>query len=177
MFNIEKDIIGFYKLSSNAKTPRKESALNADWDLFPCIENDVIILPGQTVPVGIGCASVIRPDFGFIVECRSGMGVKNNVRIAAQTVDANYRGEIKIAVSNTHANKTMVITNFADHWRQLAEDKIIVIDAKNALAQGYLREVHNYKTLEPATLTSEEFFEKYKDTDRGVNWAGSSDKH
>lgn len=179
--NREKGIKGILPIGNRYTLPKRGRVGDADYDLFLNLdeleEGDVIILPGDTKPLGVGFKMILERGYAFIIECRSGKGVKESVRIAAQTIDSNYLGEVKVAVSNANTKKTIVITKFVEHWRQLDKNgAFIIIDAEKAIAQGYIRKVVNHEEETPTILTQEEFEDLAKErTQRGDSWAGSSD--
>lgn len=57
------------------------------------------LLPAQTVLVPTGIALELPPDFGALVEDRSGLAVKGLTTLAG-VIDPGYRGEIKIVLTN-----------------------------------------------------------------------------
>lgn len=69
---------------------------------------DVVLAPGRRASVGTGVA-IALPDghVGFVVP-RSGLAFKHGITIvnAPGTIDAGYRGEIRVALLNTDAEQT-----------------------------------------------------------------------
>jgi len=61
------------------------------------------IEPGETVAVPTGIALGLPPDFGALVEDRSGMAVKGLTTLAG-VIDPGYRGEIKVVLTNLSAS-------------------------------------------------------------------------
>lgn len=76
---------------------------SAGVDLSACINEDVILSPGQTFLCPTGLAIYIKdPGFAGIILPRSGLGTKSGI-ILANTVgliDSDYQGELKIALYN-----------------------------------------------------------------------------
>jgi dUTP pyrophosphatase len=68
---------------------------------------DVVLAPGRRASVGTG-VSIALPDghVGFVVP-RSGLAFKHGITIvnAPGTIDAGYRGEIRVALLNTDAEQ------------------------------------------------------------------------
>ncbi|PTL73840.1 dUTP diphosphatase [Rathayibacter caricis DSM 15933] len=68
---------------------------------------DVVVAPGRRASVGTG-VSIALPDghVGFVVP-RSGLAFKHGITIvnAPGTIDAGYRGEIRVALLNTDAEQ------------------------------------------------------------------------
>ncbi|HEU4948382.1 MAG TPA: dUTP diphosphatase [Kribbella sp.] len=63
---------------------------------------DVTLKPGERVLVGTGVAIALQDGFAAFVHPRSGLAAKHGVTIvnAPGTVDAGYRGEIKVCLVN-----------------------------------------------------------------------------
>ncbi|GAA2414196.1 dUTP diphosphatase [Nonomuraea africana] len=64
---------------------------------------DVELLPGERAMVGTGIAIALPDGYAAFVHPRSGLAVKHGVTLvnAPGTVDAGYRGEIKVTLINT----------------------------------------------------------------------------
>ncbi|MEV0423064.1 dUTP diphosphatase [Streptosporangium canum] len=64
---------------------------------------DVELLPGERVTVGTGVAIALPDGYAAFVHPRSGLAAKHGVTLvnAPGTVDAGYRGEIKVTLLNT----------------------------------------------------------------------------
>lgn len=63
----------------------------------------VVIEPGQRATVGTGTAIALPEGFAAFVVPRSGLAARHGITIvnAPGTVDAGYRGEIKVTLLNT----------------------------------------------------------------------------
>lgn len=100
--------IQFKKLDPRATTPRAHSAHAAGLDLAAClprspIESDSItVAPGAIIKIPLGFAVAIPPGYEGQVRPRSGLATKHGVTIpnAPGTVDADYRGEMFVALIN-----------------------------------------------------------------------------
>ena len=71
----------------------------------------VVLGPGERATVGTGVAIALPDGYvGFVVP-RSGLAFKHGITIvnAPGTVDAGYRGEIKVALLNTDASEAYTI--------------------------------------------------------------------
>ncbi|MEV0821123.1 dUTP diphosphatase [Nonomuraea rubra] len=64
---------------------------------------DVELMPGERAVVGTGLAIALPDGFAAFVHPRSGLAARHGVTLvnAPGTVDAGYRGEIKVTVINT----------------------------------------------------------------------------
>lgn len=90
------------KLQESAVLPERGSVSAAGYDLFACMEEDVVIKPHETKMIGTGLAAAIPEGYFGGIFARSGLSSKEGLRPANCTgvVDADYRGEIKVALHN-----------------------------------------------------------------------------
>jgi dUTP pyrophosphatase len=82
--------------------PQYETALAAGADLRACLSESMVISPGQRVLVPTGLAFEIEPGFEVQVRPRSGLSLKTGLLVVNSpgTIDADYRGEVKIILGN-----------------------------------------------------------------------------
>ena len=94
--------INFRRLSPLATLPVYQSELAAGMDLHAAIEVTVTIEPGAIAMIPCGFALEIPPGYEGQVRPRSGLACKHGVSIpnSPGTVDADYRGEMKVALIN-----------------------------------------------------------------------------
>ncbi|MBQ1604601.1 MAG: dUTP diphosphatase [Lachnospiraceae bacterium] len=94
--------IDILTLSDSAKLPERGSDMAAGYDLFADITEDIIIDPHTTAMIGTGLAVAIPEGYFGGIYARSGLSSKEGLRPANCTgvVDADYRGEIKVALHN-----------------------------------------------------------------------------
>ena len=95
-------VIQLKKLKENALLPTRGSEYAAGYDLYACLEEDVLIAPGQTVKIGTGLAVAVPEGFFGAVFARSGLAPKEGLRPAncVGVCDSDYRGEYIIALHN-----------------------------------------------------------------------------
>lgn len=88
-------------LSGDIKLPSYQNPYDAGMDV--CAAKDIIVMPGQTVIVPTGLKFAIPEGYEIQVRPRSGISLKTPLRIANSpgTIDAGYRDELGIIVSNT----------------------------------------------------------------------------
>ena len=98
------------KLNPNAIIPTYGSECAAGADLYACIESPVTIEPGQTVFISTGLAMQIPEGYAGFVYARSGLSCKRGLAPANKVgvVDADYRGEITVALHN-HSDEPKTI--------------------------------------------------------------------
>ncbi|MSR69032.1 MAG: dUTP diphosphatase [Phycisphaerales bacterium] len=94
--------IKFRRLTPLAVVPAYQSALAAGMDLHAAISDPVVIAAGAIAMIPCGFAVEIPAGFEGQVRPRSGLASKFGVSIpnAPGTVDADYRGEMKVALIN-----------------------------------------------------------------------------
>ena len=70
---------------------------------------DVQLAPGQRAVVPTGMAIALPDGYAAFVHPRSGLAARHGITVvnAPGTVDAGYRGEIKVTVLNTDATRTV----------------------------------------------------------------------
>lgn len=94
--------VKFVKLNPNAHVPTQGSSLAAGYDLYACIEDEIVIAPFSTEKVGTGLA--IQPPHGYFgaIFARSGLATKQSLRPAncVGVCDEDYTGEYIVALHN-----------------------------------------------------------------------------
>lgn len=90
------------RLNENAIIPTQGSVAAAGYDAYACLDHDVDILPGKNAKIGTGIAVSIPEETWLGIFARSGLATKEGLRPAncVGVVDADYRGEIIVAVYN-----------------------------------------------------------------------------
>ena len=128
--------------------PKRAHATDAGMDLQAV--DSFIIRPGDVTLISTGWAVHLDPGTVGFITPRSGLSFKTSLRIANApgTIDAGYRGELKVLMEN-------IGINFA------------TIHAQDRIAQLVI--------LPVIVLDSEEVFED-SDTERGSKGFGSSGK-
>jgi len=83
-------------------TPRYQTEGAAGLDLCAALAAPITILPGERALVATGWAVAIPPGFEGQVRPRSGLALRNGVTVlnAPGTIDADYRGELKVLLVN-----------------------------------------------------------------------------
>ena len=71
-------------------------------DLSASLEDSVIIEPNETILVPTGIYLAITPGFDAQIRPRSGLALKHGITFlnSPGTIDSDYRGEIKIIMTN-----------------------------------------------------------------------------
>ncbi|MFT6631101.1 MAG: dUTP pyrophosphatase [Bacteriovoracaceae bacterium] len=101
--------------------PAYETKDAAGADIRACLENQdqLIIKPGQRVLVPTGLAFEIEPGFEVQVRPRSGLSLKTHLLVVNSpgTIDADYRGEVKVILGNFGENDEII--NHGDRIAQI----------------------------------------------------------
>ncbi|MFD1933861.1 MULTISPECIES: dUTP diphosphatase [Nonomuraea] len=86
---------------------------------------DVELLPGERALVGTGVAIALPDGFAAFVHPRSGLAAKHGVTLvnAPGTVDAGYRGEIKVTLLNTDTKEAVRLRR-GDRIAQLVVQRV-----------------------------------------------------
>ncbi|GAB3558457.1 dUTP diphosphatase [Spelaeicoccus albus] len=92
------------RLDKDMPLPAYEKHSDAGADLRTAV--DVRIEPGERAVVGTGIALALPHGYVGLVHPRSGLAVKHGLSVVNSpgTIDAGYRGEIKIPLINTDAH-------------------------------------------------------------------------
>lgn len=103
-------IINLKKVNENAVIPTRGSEFAAGYDLYACIDENIVVKAGETVKVPTGIAVEIPEGYAGLVYARSGLATKKGLAPANKVgvVDADYRGEILVFIHN-HSNNDAVI--------------------------------------------------------------------
>ncbi|WOI12510.1 dUTP diphosphatase [Thalassospira lucentensis] len=90
--------------------PDYATAQSAAVDLQAAIDDTLVIAPGKRAMVETGIAIALPAGFEAQVRPRSGLAAKNGVTVlnSPGTIDADYRGEIKVILIN-HGDEAFTI--------------------------------------------------------------------
>ena len=141
-------IVRFQKLDDRAIQPQYGSAYAAGADLYAVLDAPLTLAAGETALIHTGLAVEIPAGFVGLVCARSGLATKRGLAPANKVgvVDADYRGEIMVALHNHGATPQTI-----EHGERVAQ----------LLLMPYLTAVYE----EADSLT---------DTDRGAGGFGST---
>ena len=96
--------VHFHRLSGNddVPLPRAMSEHAAGLDVCAAVREAVTLKPGDIATVPAGFAVALPPGFEAQIRPRSGLASKHGVTVvnAPGTVDADYRGEVKVVLIN-----------------------------------------------------------------------------
>ena len=94
------------RLSKDISLPKYETDGSSGMDISADIENDIEILPGKSAVIPTGLAVSIPKNFEIQIRPRSGLAAKNQISVlnSPGTIDADYRGELKVILINLGEN-------------------------------------------------------------------------
>jgi dUTP pyrophosphatase len=98
------------RLRPDAMVPQYQTADAAGMDLHAALDASIDLEPGASVAVPTGLAMAIPSGFEGQVRPRSGLAAKHKVTVlnAPGTIDADYRGELKVLLVN-HGREAFTI--------------------------------------------------------------------
>jgi dUTP pyrophosphatase len=98
-------------LSPHASLPTYATGGSAGMDLSAAIEHPVVLAAGQRATIPCGFAIALPPGYEAQVRPRSGLAAKYGVTVlnTPGTIDADYRGEVKVILIN-HAVESFTVT-------------------------------------------------------------------
>ena len=136
------------RLSKNVILPRYETEDSSGLDLAANIDEQIKILPGKSEIIPTGIAVAIPKNFEIQIRPRSGLAAKSQISVlnTPGTIDADYRGELKVILINL-------------------SDKVFVVEKGLRIAQMVLCPVVK-ATLKEVT--------ELEDTERGSGGFGST---
>lgn len=90
------------KLNENAILPTYGSVEAAGADLYACLDEPVIVAPGETAWIPTGLAMEIPKGCAGLVYARSGLACKKGLAPANKVgvVDSDYRGPVTVVLHN-----------------------------------------------------------------------------
>ena len=90
------------RLSKKVSLPKYETSGSSGMDLAANIDANINIDPGKTAIIPTGLALSIPKGFEIQIRPRSGLAAKQKISVlnTPGTIDADYRGEIKVILIN-----------------------------------------------------------------------------
>ena len=98
------------KLSPAVSIPKYETPGSSGMDVAAYIKNNIIIYPGEKAIVSTGFSISVPIGYEVQIRPRSGLAAKKNITVlnTPGTIDADYRGEIKIILINLGKEKFII---------------------------------------------------------------------
>ena len=98
------------KLSKDVALPKYETEGSSGLDLAANTDKQIKILPGKSEVIPTGLAVAIPKNFEIQIRPRSGLAAKSQISVlnTPGTIDADYRGELKVILINL-SDKVFVV--------------------------------------------------------------------
>ena len=98
------------KLSNSVLIPKYETEGSSGMDIAAHITDNIIINPGDKALVSTGFSMAIPRGYEIQIRPRSGLAAKKNITVlnTPGTIDADYRGEIKVILINLGKEKFVI---------------------------------------------------------------------
>jgi dUTP pyrophosphatase len=76
-----------------------------------CAADDVVLPPGGRATVGTGVAVAVPDGYAAFVHPRSGLASRHGITVvnAPGTIDAGYRGEVRVVLLNTDREEAFTV--------------------------------------------------------------------
>ena len=105
--------------NSGHALPQYETAHAAGMDMRACVESEITIKPLQRVLIPTGIHIELPVGYEAQIRPRSGLAYKHGISIvnAPGTIDADYRGEVKVLLVNL--SDTDFVVNDGDRIAQM----------------------------------------------------------
>jgi len=172
---VANDTIIWAKVKPNAIIPTRRNN-DAGYDIYACIENDIIIEPHKTVLIPTGIASAFSSDWYLQLQERGSTGVKGMGQRCG-VIDSSFRGEWFAPITN-HNNDTAIVLKTED-WLDEKEEfhkltrmygtDLIIYPTTKAIAQAVILPVPKLNHIE---MTYQELL--MIESERGLGCLGSS---
>ena len=90
------------RISKEIPLPKYETSGSSGMDLAANVKESIQIKPGETIIIPTGIAVSIPENFEIQIRPRSGLAAKKKISVlnTPGTIDADYRGEIKVILIN-----------------------------------------------------------------------------
>ena len=117
-------ILKIKKLDNRARLPEYMSEYASGMDIYACLKEKVILQPLKRVLIPTGIAISLPKGYEAQIRPRSGLAVKHGITLANTpgTIDADYRGEIKIIMINLGESEFEI--NHGDRIAQMVIAKV-----------------------------------------------------
>mgnify|MGYP000009615447 CR=1 FL=1 len=107
------NMVKLLKVRENALVPSRATSGSAGLDLYACIDEDIVLEPGESRMVPTGIAISLPENLAAFIFSRSGLAVKHGISLCntVGVVDSDYRGEVCVALYNYGKNAYKVEVN------------------------------------------------------------------
>lgn len=128
----------------NAKMPTKATPGSACWDVYAA--EDAKVMFGAITIVSLGFKMEIPAGYEIVVRPRSGLMFKEGITCHLGTIDEDYRGDMKIALTSFNSNHEIYLAGCCED--KVTHDWRFPIIAGDRIAQIALKKVEDYVFVE-----------------------------
>ena len=98
----ETMVLRMKRLRPQAQLPQRQTAGSAGYDLCACVQEPVVLEPGDSFAFPTGLAAEIPACCVGLVFTRSSMGVKHGITLpnSVGVIDSDYTGEVCVGLIN-----------------------------------------------------------------------------
>lgn len=95
-------VMKWKRLHKEAQAPERQTPGSAGYDLCACIQEPVVLEPGDSFAFPTGLAAEIPAGCVGLMFTRSSMGVKHGITLpnSVGVIDSDYRGELVVPLQN-----------------------------------------------------------------------------
>jgi dUTP pyrophosphatase len=124
-------------LSNSANLPKKMTPHSSGYDIFADLAKDVIILPKNVALIPTGFSLEIPQGYEAQIRPRSGLALNHKIGIlnSPGTIDADYRGEVKIIAFNFGDKDFIVKPNMRIAQMVFIKVEEIALEESNSLSK------------------------------------------
>lgn len=125
--------IEFVKLDPRAVIPQYMTRLAAGMDICALVDQPLTLNPGQRILVPTGLACAVPPGYEVQVRPRSGLAINQGIALVNSpgTIDADYRGEIRIILINL--GQQPFIVHSGDRIAQLVVAPVLQVEVREVM--------------------------------------------
>ena len=128
-------------LRHNAIVPTRKTAGSVGYDVAACLDDEVVIMPGETEIIGSGFAIALELGYAAFIYARSGLGTKHGIvpGNCVGVIDSDYRGEVLVGLRNM-SSQAFTVRN-GDRIAQMVISKCflpepVLVDDLNETLRG-----------------------------------------
>jgi len=104
------DTIKIVRIAKDLPMPKKQTVGSAGFDLYANVDEQIVIMPGETKLIGTGIKIQLPRQHMLTVCPRSGLALVNGIGVANAPgiVDEDFRGEVGVILINNGRNIFLV---------------------------------------------------------------------
>ena len=123
-------LIRIKKVSPDAILPKYMSTHAAGMDMFACLKESIFLKPMERSIIPTGVAISLPVGYEAQIRPRSGLAIKHGITLlnSPGTIDADYRGEIKIILINLGENIFKI--NHGERIAQMVISRVVQAELK-----------------------------------------------